>query len=308
MRVLVTGAGGFIGRTLIRTAPDNIELVALFGPGDTVTEENKLSRFAAGDITNSNLLSELIPECEAVIHLAGSASVAQSFTDPHRTITDHAVGASVVSYAAQNSGVRRIIHVSSAEVYGRPAENPVKECAITAPRSPYAAAKLAAESIFSSFSRFNDAEVIILRPFSIYGPGQRSQSLLDRIFRQALNNTPMTLFDLSPCRDYLHVDDLADALWSSISIDSPSGEPVIINLSSGTGTTVNELAIRVLELTGRKGESVDEQGIDRKTVADIPTLIGCPDLAHQLLDWRAGIDLHSGLAKTLEFYQSNTTP
>ena len=192
MRVLVTGAGGFIGRALVELAPQDVELVLLYGPADRkLSFTAGVAESEVGDITDLSLLQKLVSHCDSVIHLAGSASVAHSFIDPPRVVSDHAVGAAVLCQAALEAGVRRLIHVSSAEVYGRPVDNPVGEQAAMLPRSPYAAAKVGAEAVFSATARSSDIEVVILRPFSIYGPGQRKQSLLDRIIQQAIDCKPM---------------------------------------------------------------------------------------------------------------------
>ena len=289
---------------MVQNHPEFVKIVALTGPEAPEFDAVPAVAFqCCGDIVDSALLHELCKDCGTVVHLAGPPSVANSFDNPLETMRSHVLGTTALVHAAQRAAVRRFIYVSSAEIYGRASSSPLDEDTIGAPRSPYAAAKFASESVISAAARTSEMEAIIVRPFSVYGPRQRQDGLLGQLITQALSDKPVSLYDLSPCRDYVHVNDLCRALWLAVQLDKLQSRLSIINIATGHGVSVAELAACVLKIVNREGESVIERGCDRVKRADIHHLVGCTHKARQLLGWQHSIQLHQGLLDTIVEYQ-----
>lgn len=299
MRIFVSGAGGFIGRAVVRAlARRGDDVIAHVGPPDSgLAAPPEATASLALDITDAGDLAPVLHGCDAVVHLAGPAAVAASFADPQHYLRVHALGTSAIVGAATTAGVRRFVQVSSAEVYGRADDERVREDAPLRPRSPYAAAKVAAEAVAGAAARTNGPSAVVLRPFSVYGPGQRAASLLGTIVAQALaGDGVVALRDLGPVRDYCHVDDVARAV--ACACDAAVDELAFANVGTGVGTSAGALVRAVFDALGRSG-TIRELGADRGA-GEIFRLVADPAQAETVLGWRAQIALREGIATVLE--------
>jgi UDP-glucose 4-epimerase len=193
--------------------------------------------------------------------------------------------------------IRRVVHISSAEVYGRALTGSVREDHPLNPRSPYAAAKAAAEQFVRAFTEAFGTPSVILRPFSVYGPGLSPESLIGIICRMARSSDAIVLNDLAPVRDYCFVDDVANAVLRSC-IEPVEGV-ITCNIGTGQGTSVAELAGAILRLLGRRIPIRELAGKTRPGNSEIYHLVADPGLAWSSLKWRASIGLESGLHQTL---------
>jgi nucleoside-diphosphate-sugar epimerase len=283
-RVLVTGAGGMIGGAVVaRLQAAGAQVRAHVGPPGFVGAPLPTGVEAHWcDVLD---VGSLLTGIDVVVHLAGPPGVAASFADPARYLRDHVLGTAAVLAAL---GPARLVHVSSAEVYGRPPHNPVAESAPTVPLSPYGVAKLSAEALV----RVLCPEATILRPFSVYGPRSPAHSLVGTIARQARDADAIELADLTPIRDYVHVDDLCRAVVRCVRKPAPG----TFNIGSGVGTSVAALARLVTTAVGRDLPIVIN-GPDRP--ADVVELIADTTRARAELGWVAEIDLTAGLAETV---------
>jgi len=298
--ILVTGAGGFLGRAVLGAVEASGRVPRVFyGLGDREIREDL--RGHVGDIDDPEALRELLDGVDAVIHLAGPPAVAMSYGLPAEYLRIHAVGTARVVEACRQVGVRRWVYVSSAEVYGAYPDGPVDERAAPRPHSPYAVAKLAAEGVVESCARGAGFEAVILRPFSIYGPGASPLGLIPTILCQASEGDEVVLADLRPVRDYCFVEDAADAAVRAAT--RPLPKPVITyNVGSGRGTSVRELAKLALRVLGRDlpiRQSPRSRG-DRPTSAYCENLIANPRRIYDDLGWKTLNTLEDGLRKTSE--------
>jgi UDP-glucose 4-epimerase len=298
VNAFVSGAGGFIGRVAVRKlAAAGYEVIAHVGPPGVDLEPPPEARSNLRlEIEDASELAPLLRGCDVVVHLAGPASVATSFRDPLSYVRAHVMGTAALVDAARSAGVERFILVSSAEVYGRPAEAQVRENAPLQPRSPYAAAKLGAEAIVGAAARAGGPKALILRPFSVYGPGQRSSSLLAEMIAQAARGDSIVARDLRPVRDYCHVEDVARAILAASGV--AVAEVETFNAGTGVATSVGALAAMVFEVLGRSG-TVHESGAERGA-AEIFRLVADPAHAAKVLGWRAETQLRQGIASLLE--------
>lgn len=303
MKVALTGAGGFIGReTYAQLRDADIFVRAWLGPDDVAPED---ADAAQGDICDARLASNVIKDTNALVHLAGPASVADSFNDPGMFARVHTVGTVTVVSAAIAAGVQKIVLISSAEVYGSSSGDPVDEDAQLAPRSPYGAAKLGAELLARAISAGAAVDLTILRPFSVYGIGLRRGSVVDLICRQALWEDSVRLQSLTPVRDYVHVSDVARAIVAAVRRPVSTGTKVY-NIASGEGVSVSDLAAKVLSLAQRQIPVLETAG-DAKRRMDISALVGDASAAASALAWRPQVSLENGLSILLSAIKQDTT-
>jgi UDP-glucose 4-epimerase len=304
--VLVTGAAGMIGSVAARELRDRGASVrAHAGPAgtdaSTVPEGVEVSY---ADISDLDAVSALVAGADAVVHLAGPASVAASFQSPVDYARAHVLGTTAVLEACRATGVDRVVHISSAEVYGRPAHNPVAEDAPTLPRSPYGAAKLGGEALVRAFCPPAAIGAIVLRPFSTYGPRSPQGSLVGRLLRAALGGDDVIrLSSLRPVRDYVHVDDVAAAAAAALVrlADGPRNAKVpVYNVGSGDGTSVADLAALILAASGRSARLEEAPSPDRPPGADVTELVADIGRARADLAWAPSVTLAGGLAGALE--------
>jgi nucleoside-diphosphate-sugar epimerase len=296
----VTGGGGFIGSRLVRALRETGTAVrVLLGPpGATVVMPPDDTEACFGDIDNPAILMPLVEGATTVVHLAGPPSVASSFQNPQAYAYAHVAGTAAVVDACVRIGVRRLVYVSSAEVYGQPEANPVQEDAPLAPRSPYAAAKVGAEAFVCAGAVQGGFEAVIARPFMVYGPGMSPTSLVGSLVHQAQQRGFIEIVDPRPIRDYCFIDDVVRALIAGCSAEIP--EPVrVYNLGSGVGLSVAELAKRVLAIMGSSGVVRSGAESDRSRRAEIAELISDSSRAARELAWQAITDIDTGLAEML---------
>ncbi|MGD9723380.1 MAG: NAD-dependent epimerase/dehydratase family protein [Pirellulales bacterium] len=298
--IVVTGAGGFLGGHLLPVlAAGGARISALCKDSAELPGVQPLVRNAvAGDILDAGLLESQMAGADTVIHLAGPPFVAESFRQPLEYARVHVLGTVAVAEACLRLGVRRLVYVSSAEVYGRGGPQPVREDQPPSPRSPYGAAKLSAERFIATLLAQRAASAVVLRPFSVYGPGAPAAALVPTIVGQALAAPQIELANLLPVRDYCYVGDLAQAIVRATEADVNGIHTV--NIGSGQGISVRALAEQVLKVIGRDVPIVHKTCGDRPAEADVDCLVAAVGQAHALLSWRAETTLASGLARVVE--------
>ena len=298
--VLVTGAGGFIGPAVVkafRGRGDPVRALAA-APGEPHRDLPHDVEVRTAEITDLRAVSELCRDVACVVHLAGPSSVSASFADPLAYARVHVLGTLTTLEAARQAGVGRFVYVSSAEVYGRPTRCPTDETQEPAPRSPYGVAKLAAEHYVELYRDAHGLDSIVLRPFSVYGPGISPKSLIGTILGQVASGK-VELEDLRPVRDYCYVDDLAEAVVTAANPTAGNGHHVF-NVASGRGTSVLALAKVILDLLNVKIPVETRPRISRPKDADIQELVADTSLAQKELNWRTRTSLTEGLAHTVK--------
>lgn len=297
--VLVTGAGGFIGPHVVAAlSARGARVRALVGaPGQSVAELPADVETFVAEIADAAALRAIVEGADAVVHLAGPASVRESLSHPVECMQTHLGGTASILDACRHARVARFVYMSSAEVYGRPRVVPVNEDDPLEPRSPYGAAKASAEYAVRAYAASFGLTSAILRPFSVYGPGVAPDSLVGTIARQARGNGPIELADLRPVRDYCYVADLADAVALACSADISNC--VFLNIASGTGTSVAELAEIASRAVRRRPAIVENASGRRPQAAEIFSLVADVRRVRETLGWSATTSLEDGLAATI---------
>jgi nucleoside-diphosphate-sugar epimerase len=304
--VLVTGAGGFVGSAVVRRLLElGAEVRALLGPGDREPPwRDRAARLERADIADRGRLAGLVAGVDAVYHLAGPPSVAASFDHPADALRVHAVGTAGLLELCVAGGVRDLVYVSSAEVYAADdgADRRIGEDAPRQPRSPYGVAKLAAELVLAVCAD-RGPRVSIVRPFSLYGPGAPSSSLLASLIAMLRQGQPLAVADPRPVRDYCFVDDAAELIVACAIRRGPSARAY--NAASGRGVSVAELATALLRVAGRDDPVVSQRAADRPPAALTLRLVGDPTRARDELGFAAATSLEVGLARTLHGHREH---
>ncbi len=289
----VTGAGGFIGSHVVAALRHGgHEVRSLLGPDDPERGEHTERLALGGRGTDTERLAAWARGCSTIVHLAGPPSVAASFADPVGTVEAHVGGTAAVIQAAQNGGTEHIVLISSAEVYGHQESQPVCEEATAAPRSPYAGAKVAAEALVGASARAGGPRATVLRPFSVYGPGQGRHSLLAELVAAAIRNESLSVRDPAPCRDYVWIDDVCAAV--SAAVTRAPQQPEVFNVASGVGHSVGDVA-RLVAAVFELPDDIGVTGAARP--ADIAMLVGSTERAVRELGVGPPTRLHEGITR-----------
>jgi nucleoside-diphosphate-sugar epimerase len=301
MRVLVTGAAGFIGRWVVGAlleaghevlpvdnlvAGDERSLDAFVGhPG--------LRPFERGDVRDATACRRWLAEVDAVAHLAASISVQESIDDPGATFENDIVGTFNVLEAARQTGAR-VLFMSTCMVYDRADRDGIDEEHPTKPASPYAASKLSGEALTLSYHHAYGLPATVVRPFNTYGPFQRSvgEGGVVAIFtRRSILGEELRIFgDGTQTRDLLYVEDCARFVVLALTADAALGR--VVNAGTGHDISVNDLAALVEPDASRivRVPHIHPQ-------SEIAVLRCDPSLAAELLGWHPAVELPQGLAR-----------
>jgi UDP-glucose 4-epimerase len=277
--VLVTGGAGFIGSHLTRrlvekgcrtTVIDNLHTGRLANLGACLNS----IRFVEADIRNREPLERSMQGAHVVFHLAAQSNVLGASADVDYSMSTNVVGTANVVRAARAAGVRRVVFTSSREVYGEPAELPVPETAPLNPKNAYGMSKLAGE-MCCGMSAGQGPETTIVRIANAYGPGDRER-VIPRFIAKALAGSPLVVYGGNQVLDFVPVDYVVDAL---LRLGLGSYVPGPINIGSGQGTTILELAGKILSLSN----STSELQVVRRREIEVSRFVASTATATKLL-------------------------
>jgi dTDP-glucose 4,6-dehydratase len=312
-RILVTGGAGFIPSNLIRhllakTPYDVVSLDALTYAGNVenladVMSHERLS-FVHGDIRDTELVRDVAANVDVIVNAAAESHVEKSILDGgSEFVRTNVEGTQILLDAIREAPVERFILISSSEVYGTAGCAPMDEDHPLNPRSPYAATKAGADRLAYSYFVTYGLPIVIVRPFNNYGPRQHPEKVIPRFITQALRDEPLTIHgDGHATRDWLYVDDDAEAIEAVIEapLERVAGE--VLNVATGLDISVNEIAAAVLAALGRPA-SLTEHVPERPGQVD--RHIGSTEKTHALTGWRASTTFEEGLARTVAWYREN---
>ena len=294
--VFVTGGSGFIGSRLVdRLLADGVPVRCLQLTGDPGSIAAG-AEVLAGDLSDLDSVEAASAGARLVFHLGGMASAAAAQKDPYGAFRANTLGTQNVMEAARRGGSNRVIMLSTALVYGAPANLPIAEEHPFAPASVYAATKLAGDTLALAYHRNVGLPVNVLRAFNVYGPGQRARAIIPTIVEQAVRGADVRVQDLRPKRDFVYVDDIVDALLAA-AVSPAVGEQLI--LSSGRAVSVAALVRAAVSIASgsSRAEAQEEDG----ETGDC--LFGSSERAWNVLGWKPRVDLTAGLERTVAWWR-----
>ena len=312
-RVLVTGAGGFIGSHLVERLAADGESVRAFvrynsrndygwleALEDHVSERVEIFR---GDLANPEAVSRAVDGCEVVFHLGALIPIPYSYVHTREFVSVNTIGTLNVLEAARRHGTRRVVHTSTSEVYGTAQRIPIDEAHPLQAQSPYAATKIGADQLALSYRLSFETPVVIVRPFNTYGPRQSARAVIPTVATQALKGERIQIGSLHPTRDFVFVEDTVAGMIACAEAGDVEGE--VINLGSGAEISVRAVVERIVELVGGdlRVEVVEDRR--RPPSSEVERLLADARKAERLLGWRARVSFDEGLARTVEWIRGS---
>lgn len=309
--VLVTGAGGFIGshlaEALVRTGAKTRALVRYNSQGTNGwldhSELKSEIEIIRGDVRETDSVQSALKGIEIVFHLAALIGIPYSYVSPASYVSTNIVGTLNILQESLRSGVTRVVHTSTSEVYGTAQQIPITEDHPLQAQSPYSATKIGGDKLAESFHRSFGLPVSIVRPFNTYGPRQSARAVIPTIIMQALANEPIRIGNLAPTRDFNYVSDTVRGFLQIAESEKTIG--TIVNLGSGTEISIGDLARMICSLTGVEFRFVQEDDRVRPSQSEVERLCASNVLAKEMAGWRPEIALKEGLEKTIAWIRAN---
>lgn len=312
MKFLVTGGAGFIGSHYVRTLLDGgypgyertqvtvLDKLSYAGNRSNLPTEHPRLEFVEGDICDLTLLLELFPGHDAVVHFAAESHVDRSLESAVEFVRTNVGGTQSVLDACLASGVERVVHVSTDEVYGSIEEGAWTEEWPLRPNSPYAATKAASDLIAYSYWRTHGLDLSITRCSNNYGPFQHPEKLIPLFVTNLLEGEQVPLYgDGSNVREWLHVDDHCRAVHAVLT-NGRAGE--IYNIGGGAEQTNFAVTKILLELLGETEKRIkrvpDRKAHDQRYALDETKI-------REELGFVPKVSFEVGIEETVEWYRSN---
>ena len=312
-KILVTGAGGFIGSHLVEKLLEEGCKVRAFvhynsfnrwGWIDSFsTEKLEKIEIFSGDIRDPNGVREAVKGVDIVFHLAALIGIPFSYHSPDSYVDTNIKGTLNILQACRDLGVEKVLVTSTSEVYGTARYVPIDENHPRQPQSPYSATKIAADCLAESFYRSFDLPVVIVRPFNTYGPRQSARAVIPTIITQLLiGKKEIKLGALHPTRDLVFVKDTVNGFIEVAKSDKTIGEE--INIATGEEISIGDLAKKLINMINPKAKIVVEGMRLRPEKSEVERLLGSNDKIKKLTGWKPQHNLEEGLRITIEWFKN----
>jgi NAD dependent epimerase/dehydratase len=308
-RVLLTGAGGFIGshlaEYLIRAGAHVKALVHYnsrndWGLLECLSEDMKACLdVLPGDLTDITFIRQAVKDCQLVFHLGALIAIPYSYRSPRHFLDTNVMGTLNVMQACHDERVSKVIHTSTSETYGSARYTPMDEAHPLQGQSPYAASKIAADKVAESFYCSFELPVATIRPFNAFGPRQSARAVIPTIISQALAGETIRLGALHPVRDFTFVEDTVNAFIKVAESAQSIGE--VFNVGTGHGVSIGDVTETILKLCGGRKNIVVDPERYRPTHSEVTALICDNTKAKTVLGWEPQYTLAQGLQRTIEY-------
>jgi dTDP-glucose 4,6-dehydratase len=312
VRILVTGGAGFIGSSYVRAVLKDayggvtgaaitvLDLLTYSGNRANLPLTDSRLDLVPGDIRNVDLVRQVVPGHDLIVHFAAESHVDRSIVDAAPFVSTNLLGTQVLLDAAAAAGVGRFVHVSTDEVYGSIEHGAWTEEWPLAPNSPYAASKAGSDLLVLAAHRTHGLDVVVTRCSNNYGPYQYPEKVVPLFVTNLLDGRPVPLYgDGGNIRDWLHVEDHCRGIQLALE-KGRSGE--VYHIGGGTELSNKELTGRLLAACGAGWDMVrpvtDRKGHDRRYALDITKI-------SEELGYAPRIGLDEGLASTVDWYREN---
>jgi NAD dependent epimerase/dehydratase len=314
LKVLVTGADGFIGSHLAEALTRdgaNVTALALYtgmdrhGWLDEIDPELRAKmQLVRGDVRDAGMMYRLVASQDIVFHLAALIAIPYSYDAPSSYIDVNVHGTANILEAARVHGTRRVVHTSTSEVYGTAQTVPIAETHPLVAQSPYAASKIAADKLAESYALSFDLPVVTMRPFNTYGPRQSERAVISSTIRQALdpNCVAIKIGDTSPVRDFNYVEDTV-AAFLTIGEAKNVENGMCYNAATGVGVTIAAMIDLVRTATGTNKPIETEASRLRPDKSEVRALIADARLFSAATGWAPKTDLATGITATVAWWR-----
>ncbi|RBP07135.1 dTDP-glucose 4,6-dehydratase [Roseiarcus fermentans] len=312
-KVLVTGAGGFIGshltEALVRAGATTTAMVR-YNSGSLIgnlalsdADLRREIRIVSGTIEDSDFVYRAVKGQDVVFHLAALIAIPFSYEAPRTYVRTNVEGTLNVLEAARQFGVGRLVHTSTSEVYGTALRTPIDESHPLQGQSPYSASKIGADKLAESYFRSFETPVTTVRPFNTFGPRQSARAFIPTIIAQALKAREIRLGSLAPERDMTFVSDTVAGFLAAGATPGIEGET--INLGTGQTFSVGWFAKRILALMAVEKPLVQDDERLRPSASEVMKLVSDNSRARKVMGWSPVVPLDEGLGRMIEFVRDH---
>tara|TARA_B100001027_G_scaffold216907_1_gene195034 strand:- start:2062 stop:3054 length:993 start_codon:yes stop_codon:yes gene_type:complete len=318
MKILITGADGFIGSHLTeKLAKLGHKITALCyynsfnSIGNLVYLDKKVLKgieIIHGDLRDISLVENLIKGKDFVFNLAALIGIPYSFKAYHSYLDTNIKGTLNILTAIKKYSSTFLIHTSTSEVYGSAQYTPIDENHPLVAQSPYAATKIAADQLVGSFNKSFGIKTCIIRPFNTFGPRQSSRAIIPTAITQIIKKPKKLFFgNLNTVRDLTYIEDTINAFCLCLKNNKINGQ--IINLGTGKGYIINNVINRIIKIENSKSNIIIKKNRIRPNNSEVQKLISSNNLAKNLLKWRPKYSnskfFDEALTKTIEWFKRN---
>lgn len=310
IKVLVTGAGGFIGSHLAETLVEKGYSVRAFvrynsrnhwGWLEQSKCKNEMEVFC-GDIRDYDFLYRTFKGCEMVFHLAALIGIPYSYASPLAYIETNINGTYNVLQSARGYQLKNVIITSTSETYGTAQYVPIDEVHPKVTQSPYSATKAAADQLAISYHRAFDLPVKIVRPFNTYGPRQSARAIIPTIITQLLSGRKeLKLGDLSPTRDLLFVKDTVNGFIEIAMSEKAVGEE--INIATQSEISIGDVARNIINMINPEATIISDEKRIRPKNSEVRRLLGSNEKIKKITHWSPQYTLDKGLKETIDWFK-----
>lgn len=312
-RVLVTGAGGFIGSHLVERLLVEGARVRAFVRYNSRADAGLLRHVPrqwngnldvmAGDLREWQTIRQAVRDCDVVFHLGALISIPYSYHHAYEVAEVNFMGTLNILMACRYLGVKRIVHTSTSEVYGTARRVPIDESHPLQGQSPYSASKIGADKLAESFFCAYDLPVVTIRPFNTFGPRQSGRAVIPTIISQALSKSTIQLGNLSTVRDFTYVSDTVCGFMRVAEAQGVEGQ--VFNLGTGEEIAIGELAKKIIRMVGKPVKIVVDPERLRPEPSEVLRLLSDNALARERLGWQPKTSLDQGLEQTIAWIQDH---
>jgi NAD dependent epimerase/dehydratase len=310
--VLVTGAAGFIGSHVAEQLVVAGATVRAFVRYNSRNDWGRLQELSAeilaeidvysGDLANPEAVAGAVVGCDTVLHLGALIPIPYSYRHPREFMTTNVEGTLNVLEAARRAGVRRVVQVSSSEVYGTAQQIPIPETHPLHAQSPYAASKVAADQLALSYFRSFSFPVVVVRPFNTFGPRQSARAVIPTIITQALARENVELGTVDTTRDFLFVRDTAAGVIRCAAAPGVEGEE--FNLGTGEERSIAQVVADVGAILRRELTVVQAKDRLRPAASEVERLVADSSKARDRTGWGPATSFTEGLEETIAWLET----